>query len=411
MAAKEAEVMSLMNTLSGKGEAISSFQADGSGNAPASWRLPHSAARAEEKDEVKQRELLNSMESMQLMLQKAQEDEETARLHAQGLADRLSQGHAELAGETAARLALENEILDMKKQASAEVEAAQSRAEAAESDQETAKSALSAAKIAAAESEDRIRMLQLELQRQQENSQKSEDATSSQLEEMRDRVSELDKEAQTLRGELVRLVVQDESRAAELDEERQKRIRAEELFKMTREEGAGKVERLVLELQREKEMRYRAQEEMKRFAQNIEELTVGRREEDERTARLRAEEALQGLVDEVKSLKAGQLTLYRREEEERTARLRAEQALQGLVEEVVTLKAGHAEKMQAILEELATMHGEGRWQDEMSQLTIKQGGEAENALGERTLLNDLRCNKIHASPQRASGHGDMAPVL
>ena len=84
--------MSLMNTLSGKGEAISSFQADGSGNAPASWRLPHSAARAEEKDEVKQRELLNSMESMQLMLQKAQEDEETARLHAQVLADRLSQG-------------------------------------------------------------------------------------------------------------------------------------------------------------------------------------------------------------------------------------------------------------------------------------------------------------------------------
>ncbi len=45
-----------------------------------------------------------------------------------------------------------------------------------------------------------------------------------------------------MRGELVRLVVQDESRAAELDEERQKRIRAEELFKMTREEGAGKVE-------------------------------------------------------------------------------------------------------------------------------------------------------------------------
>ena len=125
-------------------EAISSFQADGSGNATASWRLPHSAARAEEEDEVKRRELLNSMESMQLMLQKAQEDEETARLHAQGLADRLSQGHAELAGETAARLALENEILDMKKQASAEVEAAQSRAEAAESDQETAKSALSA---------------------------------------------------------------------------------------------------------------------------------------------------------------------------------------------------------------------------------------------------------------------------
>ena len=116
-------------------------------------------------------------------------------------------------------------------------------------------------------------------------------------------------------------------------------------------------------------------------------------------------------MDEVKSLKAGQLTLQRREEEERTARLRAEEALQGLVEEVETLKAGHAQKMQAILEELATMHGEGRWQDEMSQLTIKQGGEAENALGERTLLNDLRCNKIHASPQRNSGNGDMAPVL
>ena len=97
-----------------------------------------------------------------------------------------------------------------------------------------------------------------------------------------------------------------------------------------------------------------------------------------------------------------------------TARLRAEEALQGLVEEVETLKAGHAQKMQAILEELATMHGEGRWQDEMSQkahLTIKQGGEAENALRERTLLNDLRCNKFHASPQRNSGNGDMAPVL
>ena len=81
MAAKEAEVMSLMNTLSGKGEAISSFQADGSGNATASWRLPHSAARAEEKDEIKQRELLNSMESMQLMLQKAQKDEELSLIH------------------------------------------------------------------------------------------------------------------------------------------------------------------------------------------------------------------------------------------------------------------------------------------------------------------------------------------